>query len=674
MRRMAQRIAELFRPGVRKPDLRTVARTGDARYVPQINHWGRDRHGRVAVMASRLDSITIRDYDRVRFYPVVRDALAVLRVPVSRARFHFHCPERPEIAELAQAVLAPKVRPLLETLVRGAFEFGHQVVEKRWQPVWDVSVGDGDEAARYPFVWSIRKFASLSPQDTVLLVHPRSGEFAGVRQFAVGATISDVPRAKCVWYVNDQEFDGNYGVPRTKAAVPYVEIAESIWDDMAKHSKRFAVAWTVGRHRPGFSAGPDGARVDNAVTMAETMEGLESGHSVSLPAEYDAATGHPFWGIEVTTPPAEDRYVEKLKFVNDVIRMACVVPDKASSQTAETGTYNLGETQIELFLENAEAILDDLKTVIEEQLLGDFVDYNFGPDAPRLRIVFQPLDVKIKRMLLNALVGLLGQGPVALADGREIEADWEGLAGDAGVPLKVVDARDRARRLLQAARERLAALDDEEGQGPDGAGPSREGAKLAEDQPREPKGQPGGGRFAKKNGGAGDDADESGEGAFPPGFPPPWASTNGDGESRIEEHPEFDPDHVVDGVAPTGYGAVGPVFAQFTGDGHGAINHLLKAQVGEVPGALSHPDVGEVDLIWGNEKSGLCKIARKHPEVVENLPEIVSSLPLARTFESEWILEDSNYVAVVKRNWMQAQKKSWLLTAFSRKTGRGEDA
>lgn len=497
MRRMAQRIAELFRPGVRKPDLRTVARTGDARYVPQINRWGRDRQGRVAVMASRLDSITIRDYDRVRFYPVVRDALAVLRVPVSRARFHFHCPERPEIAELAQAVLAPKVRPLLETLVRGAFEFGHQVVEKRWQPVWDVSVGDGDEAARYPFVWNIRKFASLSPADTVLLVHPRSGEFAGVRQFAVGATISDVPRAKCVWYVNDQEFDGNYGVPRTKAAVPYVEIAESIWDDMAKHSKRFAVAWTVGRHRPGFSAGPDGSRVDNAVTMAETMEGLESGHSVSLPAEYDAASGNPYWGIEVTTPPAEDRYVEKLKFVNDVIRMACVVPDKASSQTAETGTYNLGETQIELFLENAEAILDDLKTVIEEQLLGDFVDYNFGPDAPRLRIVFQPLDVKIKRMLLNALVGLLGQGPVALADGREIEADWEDLAGDAGVPLKIVDAQDRARQLMQAARERLAALDGEEDPSP----PS--GAKLAEDQPREPKGQPGGGQFAKKSGAGG---------------------------------------------------------------------------------------------------------------------------------------------------------------------------
>lgn len=673
MRRMAQRIAELFRPGVRKPDLRTVARTGDARYVPQINHWGRDRHGRVAVMASRLDSITIRDYDRVRFYPVVRDALAVLRVPVSRARFHFHCPERPEIAELAQAVLAPKVRPLLETLVRGAFEFGHQVVEKRWQPVWDVSVGDGDEAARYPFVWTIRKFASLSPADTVLLVHPRSGEFAGVRQFAVGATISDVPRAKCVWYVNDQEFDGNYGVPRTKAAVPYVEIAESIWDDMAKHSKRFAVAWTVGRHRPGFSAGPDGARVDNAVTMAETMEGLESGHSVSLPAEYDAASGNPLWGIEVTTPPAEDRYVEKLKFVNDVIRMACVVPDKASSQTAETGTYNLGETQIELFLENAEAILDDLKTVIEEQLLGDFVDYNFGPDAPRLRIVFQPLDVKIKRMLLNALVGLLGQGPVALADGREIEADWEDLAGDAGVPLKVVDARDRARRLMQAARERLAALDDEEGQGPDGAGPSREGAKLAEDQPREPKGQPGGGRFAKKNGGAGgDDADESGEGAFPPGFPPPWASTKGDGESRIEEHPEFDPDHVVDGVSPTGYGWFGPQYAQFSGDGHGAIEHLRKVQGGEVPGALSNPAVGKIDLVWGDRKSGLCKIVRKHPEVVETLPEIMGNLGVIATLEDRLILGDATHRAVVKTKFTVIDgevQKAWLLTAYEKNGG-----
>lgn len=477
MNRLARRIADLFRPGAGRPDLRTLARTGDARYVPQINRWGRDRGGRAAVMASRYDEIRIKDYDRVRFYPVVRDALAVLRVPVSRATFHFSCPERPEIADLATTVLEPTIRPLLETLVRGGFEFGYQVVEKRWRPLFDVTVGTGEAARRYPLVWGIRRFASLSPQDTVLLVNPRSGDFAGVRQFAVGAPVQDLPASKCVWYVNDQEFDGNYGVPRTKAAVPYVDIAESIWDDMAKFSRVFAVSWKIGRHRPGFTSGPDGERLDNAQLMASTLEGLESGHSISLPAEYDASTGNPFWDVQVTTPPAEDRYVEKLKFVNDVIRMALVVPDKASSQTAETGTYNLGETQIELFLENAEAILDDLKAVLEEQVLRDFAVYNFGASAPGLEIVFQPLDAKVKRMLLAGLIGLLSQGSVALADGRELEADWESLARDAGVPISTVDARDRARRLVQEARERLAGLGDE------GAEPKE--AKLNEDQRHE---------------------------------------------------------------------------------------------------------------------------------------------------------------------------------------------
>ncbi|MCW5942913.1 MAG: hypothetical protein KIS66_11820 [Fimbriimonadaceae bacterium] len=331
------------------------------------------------------------------------------------------------------------------------------------------------------------------------------------------------------------------------------------------------------------------------------------------------------------------------------------MPDKASSQTAETGTYNLGETQIELFLENAEAILDDLKGAIEEQVLRDFVDYNFGASAPRLEIVFQPLDAKIKRMLLSALIGLLAQGPVGLADGREVEADWEGLAKDAGVPLTVVDARDRARRLVQAARERLAGLGDE-GEAPKGADLSERARLIGgnwreEDHPRADDGKFG-------DGPGGDEAKDD-------------ARTY---EPRIEEHPEFTPEHVVDGVNPTGYGVFGPQYGSLSGDGHAAVAHLAKTKGGEVPGALSNPAVGSIDLVWGNEQAGLCKIMHKHPEVITELPEIVAVLEPMRSGRDRVQLGDDRYTAVVKlvyRAGAEETTKTWLLTAFedTKRTG-----
>ena len=66
-------------------------------------------------------------------------------------------------------------------------------------------------------------------------------------------------------------------------------------------------------------------------------------------------------------------------------------------------------------------------------------------------------------------------------------------------------------------------------------------------------------------------------------------------------------------------------------DAQGAIAKLKELKDSEAVGALHHHDIGDIDLVWGEEGDsekkyaggyGLAKILKKHPEVEENLQEI----------------------------------------------------
>lgn len=103
------------------------------------------------------------------------------------------------------------------------------------------------------------------------------------------------------------------------------------------------------------------------------------------------------------------------------------------------------------------------------------------------------------------------------------------------------------------------------------------------------------------------------------------------------------------------------------------IDALLSGEVEEVNGALFHPEIGEVDIIWGNEGTeakqysdgfGLAKILKKHPEVNPySLMDIVARARKTKAKGNTVELEDENTRLVVKLDWDSDDRK-WLLTAF----------
>ncbi|MBI4662070.1 MAG: DNA mismatch repair protein MutS [Verrucomicrobia bacterium] len=125
-------------------------------------------------------------------------------------------------------------------------------------------------------------------------------------------------------------------------------------------------------------------------------------------------------------------------------------------------------------------------------------------------------------------------------------------------------------------------------------------------------------------------------------------------------------------LEPTGHGACGPIFEQLRGKPRAAIAHLMKLQAGEVPGALFHPEVGEIDLVWGNAGHtpgrgyGLTKIVAYHPEVLSQLQELLLQMAPSDSNENTIQLDSATHRAIARTNWKGTAKR-WLLTAIEKR-------
>jgi DNA repair protein RadC len=126
-------------------------------------------------------------------------------------------------------------------------------------------------------------------------------------------------------------------------------------------------------------------------------------------------------------------------------------------------------------------------------------------------------------------------------------------------------------------------------------------------------------------------------------------------------------------IEPIGRGDFGDIYIQFVGRPQEAIDFLLQKKDGEALGALSHKDIGAIDLVWGYEGTnksdgyGLAKIAKYHPEVLSDLQGIISDMKITQRTNNRINLESDKYKAAIRLEW-DSKKKTWLLTAFEKKT------
>lgn len=130
-------------------------------------------------------------------------------------------------------------------------------------------------------------------------------------------------------------------------------------------------------------------------------------------------------------------------------------------------------------------------------------------------------------------------------------------------------------------------------------------------------------------------------------------------------------------IKPVGVGAFGNIYNQFRGNAKAAIEFLKKVRGGEAVGALHHKDIGDIDLVWGKEGTGhsdgygLSKLVKYHPEILDNLQEILNDMRVVSSSKNRVNLESETHKAGVRLTW-DGERKSWLLTAFKKETSASD--
>lgn len=133
-------------------------------------------------------------------------------------------------------------------------------------------------------------------------------------------------------------------------------------------------------------------------------------------------------------------------------------------------------------------------------------------------------------------------------------------------------------------------------------------------------------------------------------------------QPKIEEQAE---------IMPVGIGDFGPIYNQFVGKPQEAIEFLINKKGGEATGALSHPEIGPIDLVWGYEGTGdsdgygLSKLLKFHPEVLNDLQGILNEMHITYKSDNRIRLESERYQAGIRLTWNN-ESKTWLLTAFEK--------
>jgi len=125
-------------------------------------------------------------------------------------------------------------------------------------------------------------------------------------------------------------------------------------------------------------------------------------------------------------------------------------------------------------------------------------------------------------------------------------------------------------------------------------------------------------------------------------------------------------------------GPFGPILTQYRHDAQGAIKALTELQDGEAVAALHHPEVGDINLVWGEAGTGnkdgygLSKLVKFHSEVVGDLQGFLSRLSVdpKRSGKNRIRLADESGEASVSLDW-KGDSKVWLLTAYEKDAAAG---
>ena len=134
-------------------------------------------------------------------------------------------------------------------------------------------------------------------------------------------------------------------------------------------------------------------------------------------------------------------------------------------------------------------------------------------------------------------------------------------------------------------------------------------------------------------------------------------------------------------LKPIGRGKFGNIYDQFRGKPKEALAFLKENKEGDLIGVFYHDEIGDIDLVWGDEKSGLSHINSKHVGdnrsfatldiAIEHIEDIIKSGDVTFTNGDKVVIKKNDELVTLRKNIRENGKKiadkNWILTAYNEK-------
>ena len=131
---------------------------------------------------------------------------------------------------------------------------------------------------------------------------------------------------------------------------------------------------------------------------------------------------------------------------------------------------------------------------------------------------------------------------------------------------------------------------------------------------------------------------------------------------------------------PVRSGVFGNIYNQFKGKVKEAFDFLMKHKGGDLLGVFHRKDVGDIDLVWGDENGGLAHILHKHVgegKSFANVDEAMSHIQnIIETGKNDFedgdkiVFRNGSELVTVRKNFREGGKKiadkNWVLTAYDK--------
>lgn len=416
--------------------------------------------------------IPLSKLEQMRRDPIIAFGLMFCKVPLVKAPWYIKCAD-PKIAAAVDSSLR-KIYGRFILAYTNAFDYGFSPMVKRFEyednPDWTY-IDNTDPFAEERPVWTDKSikpivwkpFTALNPR----LAQPHwnsKGEFNGIdfnAKWGMGGfgtsgwpwsvadgspfpnnagRIADIPLDWALWATNekDSSFASIWGYPRIGYAYRFW------WEYLYRFgvSSRAFERWgdpPVVVYHPNDPTAIDPETGDPVNYSAEAIsiaEKFRSGANISLPASVvtsvdERPSSIREWEVVQLESKVNFDSINKIFEYLDVQKLrAVLVPEQALVEgKGGTSSRNVASTLGDLFQESLAVVKTEIDDHLNRYVIPQFVELNFGTDAPKASIVtngFDPVDIETARQIVQ----LIGQ-----EDGLDI-IDQRKLFEQLGAPVR----------------------------------------------------------------------------------------------------------------------------------------------------------------------------------------------------------------------------------------------